>query len=218
MIIRCSNEACNTQLRLNTDGLKTGKTYSSRCPKCNVITPFEVPADANPSLNLASAQPVKQPVSQNKTVVLDRDDNQPAVTSEQIGWLVVHDEHTAQQTFPLKVGRNVIGRKSLSKTCDIMIETNDAFMSRQHSVIDVLHYADGRFAYILSDCGSANGTFVNADQSRKLSQHDQIYLKDGDTVQLGKTKLVLKMGNGTKTETEASQEVVKSAFQKTVIA
>ena len=216
MIIRCSNDACKAQLRLNTNGLKTGKTYSSRCPKCTTITPFEVPAESEASL--ASDQPQKQVTGQNKTLVLDRDDNQPAVTSEQIGWLVVHDENTARQTFPLKVGRNVIGRKSNSKTCDIMIETNDAFMSRQHSVIDVLQYADGRFAYIVSDCGSANGTFVNADTSRRLSQHDQIYLKDGDTLQLGKTKLVLKMGNGTKTETEASQEVALSAFQKTVIA
>lgn len=218
MIIRCSNEACKAQLRINTDSLKIGKTYSSRCPKCHTITPFEVPSEAEPSLDLASVQPPKQANGQNKTLVLDRDDNQPAVTSTQIGWLVVHDENTNSQTFPLKVGRNVIGRKSVSKPCDIMIETNDAFMSRQHSVIDVLQYPDGRFAYILSDCGSSNGTFVNADKNRKLSQHDQIYLKDGDTVQLGKTKLVLKMGNGTKTEAEASQEVARSAFQKTVIA
>ena len=143
---------------------------------------------------------------------------------DEIGWLIIHDEHTETYTFDLRKGINRIGRHSETTDQDvnIRIKTQDRYMSRHHCDIEV-RWESGRnvYEYVLSDKAyqrkpaSSNGTFVNA--GRRLSIRDEILLKDGDTVQVGRTKLVLKLPSAVSNLQEAESWVRESDFFKTII-
>lgn len=130
------------------------------------------------------------------------------------GWLVVHDENTKQQTFTLKEGKQTVGRKSESKPCAIMVETGDMYMSRNHFNIEVNKFANGMYGYSISDCNATNHTYVNL---KKLRDGDEMYLKDGDTIQAGETKIVFKSNAEAKDSHQATQLVVGNNFNKTVL-
>lgn len=183
-----------------------GSSHALRC-KCGTETKFLVPP----------AQTVPVRPNPNKTWVLDDVLPMTPGPTGQIGWLVVHDENTASQTLTLREGRNVIGRKSPDKPCEVMIETKDMHMSRNHSVIEVIRRTDGHYQYIILDCGSTNGTFINANENHRLSSYDRVFLKDGDTIQLGRTKVVLKTQQTVKGPAEAQQVVSKKDYLKTIV-
>lgn len=130
------------------------------------------------------------------------------------GWLIIHDENTTQQTFTLKEGKQVVGRKSESKPCDIMVKTEDLYMSRNHFNIEVNKFVNGMYGYSISDCNATNHTFVNLKQ---LRGGDELYLKDGDTIQAGETKIVFKSNVEAKDSHQATQLVVGKDFNKTVL-
>jgi pSer/pThr/pTyr-binding forkhead associated (FHA) protein len=133
-----------------------------------------------------------------------------------IGFLIVHDENTKSQTFVIKSGKNSIGRKDKDKPCDIMIETEDAYMSRNHCIIEGRMDRSGNIRIILYDPGSLNGTYLNANP-KKLSKEDKVYLEDGDTIQMGKTKMVVKLIKSSKNAEEAKKNVMNLPYSKTVI-
>ncbi len=133
-----------------------------------------------------------------------------------MGWLVVHDENTKTQTYNLKKGKNVIGRKSESKPCDIMIVTDDAYMSRNHFAIEIELGVKG-LEYLIYDVTSTNGTFINADKANRLNQVDKVLLNDGDTMQAGQTKIVLRTKKMAGTAKNATNTVINTEHLKTVI-
>lgn len=133
-----------------------------------------------------------------------------------VGFLVVHDENAPSQTFTIKAGKNVIGRKDEDKPCDIMIETGDTCMSRNHCVIEGKMERSGDFRLILSDPGSMNGTYLNSN-SRRLGKNDKVYLEDGDTIQMGKTTAVVKLLRSSRDAEEARKMVRGMALPKTVV-
>ena len=133
-----------------------------------------------------------------------------------VAFLVVHDEHTVSQTFTLKTGKNIIGRKDEDKPCDIMIETDDSFMSRNHCIIETRIDRSGSIRLLLNDYGSLNGTYLNGSSTR-LGKDDKVYLEDGDTMQLGKTKVVVKLLKSSKDAEEARKNVLNLPFSKTVV-
>lgn len=221
MTVQCSNQACNNVYNLDMSKLTPGSWQAMTC-KCGQATNFQVPARARnspaatavnpPASGSAKAKPVRQA---SQTLVLDEPAGNGA--SEQIGWLVVHDEHTPAQTLSLTEGRNVIGRKSPDKPCHLMIDTTDQHMSRNHAVLEVSRRLDGHFQYLLSDSGSTNGTFINGSEHHRLSPYDQIFLKDGDTIQLGRTKVVLKTGQTVSSPGQAHEVVSRKDYLKTVV-
>ncbi len=143
---------------------------------------------------------------------------------DEIGWLIIHDEYTETYTFDLRKGINRIGRHSETTDQDvnIRIKTKDLYMSRHHCDIEV-RWRSGQnvYEYVLSDKAyprktpSANGTFVNA--GKRVTPKDEIMLKDGDTVQVGRTKLVLKLPSSVSNMQEAESWVRESDFFKTII-
>jgi sigma-B regulation protein RsbU (phosphoserine phosphatase) len=76
---------------------------------------------------------------------------------------------------PLKVPAVSIGRAS---ECTIPIK--DRYLSRKHAEIV---WGDGR--WVLKDCGSANGTYLNG-----LRVENDLPLKAGDRIRLGDTEIV----------------------------
>lgn len=144
---------------------------------------------------------------------------------KELGWLVVHDENAEQQTYPLRVGKQVIGRKSVSRPCDIMIETGDTFMGRNHCILEVKPSRSGGYDFFISDVKltsgtaeqmSTNGTFVNAIPT-PLKPKDMVYLNDGDTIQMGKTKVVIKTLITSTSAQDASRIVQETEYAPTVI-
>lgn len=206
MTVQCT--ACKKNYTIDVSKMAPGSGHGLRC-KCGTETKFRIP-DAEPTQPRPSYNP-------NKTWVLDGPPPALAGLPEQVGWLVVHDENTAAQTLTLKEGRNVVGRKSPDKPCEVMIDTTDVHMSRNHSIIEVIRRADGHYQYLISDCGSTNGTFINASERHKLSSQDRVFIKDGDTIQLGRTKVVLKTQQTVNSPDQAQQVVAKKDYLKTVV-
>ncbi|AXE16380.1 hypothetical protein DR864_00885 [Runella rosea] len=138
-----------------------------------------------------------------------------------VGFLVVHDENAAAQTHPLRIGPNVVGRKSSLPTADILIETNDVMMSRRHAVIEVTRDKFGQFQYLIAEAGSRNGTFVMGakDPMRKikLEPEDLIYLEDNDTIQMGRTKVVLQTTKAASNARDAARNVQGTDYSQTII-
>ena len=134
------------------------------------------------------------------------------------GWLIINTEQKDNKSFPLKTGANIIGREHLGNELDIAIE-EDSYISRYHAVLKVSSKPDGSYQYLLFDNDdkpsgrtSKYGCFRNGSPER-LSENIYWELKDGDTIQIGLTKLVLMTTNDNKT---AIIEVAKKGFENTV--
>ena len=93
--------------------------------------------------------------------------------------------------FPADTGRHVIGlpspqarigRRSSSKGTqpEIDLSDSDPGVSHNHALLTLS--VDG--AWLVSDLGSTNGTYLN-DESRPLTAGDSRTLKDGDQVHVG---------------------------------
>ena len=103
------------------------------------------------------------------------------------------------KSYDLDEGQNLVGRFSKTLNNDIGVDSDDIYFGRQHFVIDVIMQADSdEFDYILSDYNSKNGTSVifGVNKLKKeLNETARIYLKNGDVIIAGKTKLKLVIPN-----------------------
>ena len=100
--------------------------------------------------------------------------------------LVVSRGQTAGSVFPLKEGRNTVGRRDPDFQPEVDLEDHDpeAKVSRRHAVVEV----HGE-ALTLEDAGSMNGTFVN--KGARLEPGQKHRLSIGDEIVIGKTFLRL---------------------------
>ena len=137
------------------------------------------------------------------------------------GWLVVHTEGRKPVTYELFEGANVIGRPDGPHHVDIRVE-DDEYVSRIHSIITIKKDFLHRFYYELSDSGklrrghpSTNGTYINARPER-LPKNYVVHLRDGDTIQVGTTKLVFKNIDNSDNLESAAHSVIETDFTSTV--
>ena len=137
---------------------------------------------------------------------------------EPLGWLVRHTEKQTVITFTIFPGKNYLGRKKQDGLINFIVIDDDVFISRVHAVIDADETGEFEF-YIsdneLSNLGkpSKNGTYINGDDKR-ISQ--KVRLSDNDTVQVGLTKLILKINRDNNLK-KIIKEVQSSKFMDTVI-
>ena len=206
---------CNAKIKFDSQKLNPQKPLI-RCPVCQTI---------NMVSQLQKQLDVTQPVLQEKTQVhqqpimpvLPKNNQITGKHSDEMGWLIVHDEVTPEQTLPIKMGKNIIGRASESKPADVPIRTQDSYMSRNHCVIEVIRQPNGKIEYLLYDIGSTNGTFINGDKKSRLRPNMQVLLRDGDTLQIGRTKVVFKTVQQSINEAQARQTVLLSPYTPTII-
>lgn len=143
---------------------------------------------------------------------------QPAVNQFQhpssiLAWLVTHTENMPTQTFPLYGGRTFIGRHQQPNGNTIILD-QDAYVSRLHGVIDIqlqptkITIADAS----IFGKASKNGIFINGNEHRIQSI---IPLQQGDTVQVGMTKMMVKINNTPLNQ--IVQQVEESEYMKTVV-
>lgn len=85
--------------------------------------------------------------------------------------------------YPLKEGRNIVGRKAVGSQADVSIDTRGMMrMSRKHLLIDVKRKPNGQYAYQVSLAQSlVNPTSVN---KQLLQYGDVVYITDGATLDL----------------------------------
>lgn len=210
MIVRCTH--CSTRLRFDESG-HGGKTVQINCPKCQTKNGIKIPA--TPSVADSDKTVIRsgrRPDPNNVSVQYGK--NGKIIT----GWLVVHTENTAVNTHEVYEGLNSIGR---NPDADMTIP-DDVYVSRIHCMVCVDKKNDWR--YLVSDGtflqnekdanGSKNGTYING---KRLHLQDQIFLKDGDTLQVGRTKLVFKSIYQFKTSIDAAKDVSFLPYEKTII-
>jgi hypothetical protein len=110
--------------------------------------------------------------------------SEPGGTHSRPGVLVWEKGDTpvesAARTVILKKGVNTIGR---GEQCTIRAAIIDEYMSRLHARIEMTDN-NGVFEHILSDAGSANGTYHNGE---KLEKGDAVILKPDDRIRIGHT-------------------------------
>jgi hypothetical protein len=132
--------------------------------------PAPSPAVAPPSTRQVSREPVSSSVSavmpMERTVAASRLDSPKRYV---VGWLVGLNGASRGESFPVRMGRNVIGRDRKS---DIVV--NDEQASSHHADL-VFRPEEKRF--ILMDHNSTNGTYVNEaeiEPRRDLAPKDVI--------------------------------------------
>lgn len=248
----CINANCRRRLTVRVK-LPT-KATTVKCPNCGQVnplptfaTPPPIPGNPTPPPNPSyvrkrpdgtfeggyqanPGQPADESTllkHQQDDETLLRDANGPKPPLPEIlGWLIVHDEKTKTQNFNLKKGFNSVGRLSQQSPSDLMIETNDRYMSRPHCTVEVKISKMGVVEYVLQDGAiqpdgswknSRNGTFLNG-QEPALHPSERIYLKDGDTIQLGETKVVLKTFQMSESLQKAYRQVEGTDYTRTILS
>jgi len=100
--------------------------------------------------------------------------------------VVLPNELTPEQSFPLSEGLYIVGRKASASNADISINTQDKSMSRHHIRVEVKRDAQGNLIHSLSDNKSKNRTRYNG---RVMDEGEVIVLKNNDEITLGDTIL-----------------------------
>jgi hypothetical protein len=151
--------------------------------------------------------PLSNPVSNSYHSSPDNDPETQA-----IAWLISHTENQPTKTYYLHRGRNIIGRKTASPAQGVLA-IDDSYISRKHAVIECGN------TFWLYDIGelegkeSTNGIFLNANPNRLRKK---MALKEGDTIQVGMTKLVFRINHDGNLK-EITDEIEQSAYLKTVV-
>lgn len=103
------------------------------------------------------------------------------------GFLVI--EGKKKQTLPVMSGKQLVGRKSSSKPCDIMIDTEDKTVSRNHFFIVAKEDSKGDYEFNIYIVEPKNKTTVDKKQ---LEVNIGYSLKDGAVIKVGETVIVFK--------------------------
>lgn len=149
-------------------------------------------------------------------VVLPKPLPMPTEGKPVVGWLIVHTENKKAETFKLQEGINYIGRKKKDDGVNSIVIQDDPYVSRTHAFIKCKP-AGGKMRFELYDGDgskpSANGVFLNGDHKR-IKEHCP--LAEGDTIQIGTTKLVLKIKKENRSITGELEEVMRTDFIRTI--
>ena len=222
MAIRCPNKSCNTKISV-IDRILYNPKANIICPSCKQqFKPFEtlpklVQEEFLSKGQKESFEPDAPSYFKSNTVGDDI----------VVGWIVVHDENTKVQTYDLKLGRHLVGRKSTSLPCEIMIDTTDRYMHRNHFYITV-EKRQGKYVYLIEShemSAKGNGTYIDTQKRSNNNEHvmkrlnlgEQFFLEDGALIQAGRTKIVLKTCATASTKEEATSIVSMGSITKTVI-
>ena len=170
-------------------------------------------ANADYSTNGAGKPPEVHPNGQ--PVTPKTEDKTKTDHGKPLAYLIVHTENKDIQSFPLFEGDNCVGRNEVPGKNSITLP-EDTCVSRYHCVITINGAGDQ--SSVISDDGrhnngrpSLNGAYYNGNPDRIKTQK----LANGDTVQIGMTKMVFKWNTAPKKNME--QEVEQSDFVKTIV-
>lgn len=143
---------------------------------------------------------------------------------EVLAWLIRHTEGMEPIYYELFEGDNTFGRTDARHPVDIEI-TDDKHVSRGHAFIRIMCVPPRIYLYELYDDGSKradnspslNGTYLNG-KTERIKRNNPVYLQDGDTIQVGLTKLVFKIKPSPQVDIEdISTQIITSDYTRTVM-
>lgn len=142
-------------------------------PRPAPAPPIQSKPERIPSPPPPPPPPQEQPIAPGHTAVIARASTPRYV----VGWLIGLDGKSRGESFPIRIGKNVIGR-------DRRVEVNvdDEQVSAHHA--DLVFRPDER-RYILMDANSTNGTYVNGEEIQPRSD-----LKAEDIIKLGSQRFL----------------------------
>lgn len=140
-----------------------------KCPWCGLEVAFEEQARSQTRCPRCENNIGTRPVSRQSGVTLRGD----APVGE------IH----------LSPGSHTLGRRSDRSRATIQLPVSDMYMSKCHAAVDV-SISGGMLRAIVSDAGSANGTFVN---EQRLTPGQRRQLTDGDRLRIGSTTLTVSL-------------------------
>jgi DNA-directed RNA polymerase subunit M/transcription elongation factor TFIIS len=155
------------------------------CPACKVILsidPVYKGVLACPRCKYSEDVSNYAPVKKGDDTIGPAPDANRQLTRPAI--LVFAEGDCPVQPVFLKKGINTIGRRKTGSQSSIQLETTDEFISRIHAQIELAVKADNTFEYLLSDAGSANGTYHNGE---RLEKGEVVILSLKDKVRIGHT-------------------------------
>lgn len=89
--------------------------------------------------------------------------------------------------YPLRLGRNLVGRASKTSNADVQIPTNDNQMSREHAIINIKRIADGSLRTLIRNFKDNLVTIV---KDMQLETNDEVVLTNGTNLIMGHTSIV----------------------------
>lgn len=169
---------CKHKQLISVNPAMYGKSVALRCKNCDNLFTISVPKEE--AFLKAKKKSVKPPPI-GGTVISTVKGDKKLLKLE-----VKESQFTVSQLFSVDQKVTIIGRKSPSSNADIQIETTDLHVSRTHLIIE--QKANKNFT--IADKSSGNGTSVN---NTKLDKDEVLYLRDGDIIELGKTKIEVRL-------------------------
>jgi hypothetical protein len=164
---------------------------------------------------------VPKPVQEVKIPSVQSNTPHSSGSIEPVAWLIRHTENKSHSHFSLWPGENPIGRTVVVNRRSICID-DDPYISRSQAVIIVSPGQSG-FSFEIADDGrynngisSRNGTYLNGND-KPIKPNEPRQLKDGDTIQVGTTKLVLRLNAASKSISGLVREVEKTQFVRTIV-
>ncbi len=164
-----------------------------KCPVCGaLLEAFDNPANYSKNVTCPNCRHkgkftsfMPSNISSGAAKVVDDDTVVNLSRKGSVGYLL--DKITGL-LYPLKEGRQIIGRKT-TKTpskADIPISTTDQGMSREHLCVEVVFGNDAQYHVYASNAKNQNPTTING---KLLEDNDKVGLKHGDIVRLCETTL-----------------------------
>lgn len=166
-----------------------------RCPKCDGYISFdETRYEVGSSLHFQCPHcgkefGIKLGISKLHSQRRDADPEKEAGDMPVGSILVIENVFHYKQVFPLKMGRNVIGKYIKGTTIACPIETSDPSIDHQHCAIEVSKDKKGALRYTLTDGPSYTGTFVD---NQLLGDRERRIITNGTLFTLGATSIILR--------------------------
>lgn len=205
------NAASDFLRRLNMRHLDKVKTILQESARWPSFTPAAEPAGSPEAVAVEEEALTMHIVSSLKDAVKKKAANEP------VAWLIRHMENQPAHSFPVLTGTNFIGRKKHPSLAPFIVIEGDDFISRLQCVV---YAVEGNpFLFYISDPSafnngktSSNGSFINGHPVAVTTKQ---VLNNGDTLQLGITKLVFRLH--TASLEKLQQEVAQTAYTNTVV-
>ncbi len=176
-------KACGVKLEIKNP---TGEAVKIiRCPRCKATLQVmfhqpvaSAPAPASPDETVLPQHKltVEKAPSPDETILPPRN-----TVADPLPLLMCDDEE-----YTLKVGQNIVGRRSENGAATVQITTSDRTMSRAHALINVVRLANGSHKAVISNYHNKNHITVNGVE---LQRDEQLVLSHGAVVELGLTSL-----------------------------
>lgn len=141
-----------------------------------------------------------------------KDDGSGKLLPDIPGWLITIASDKPSQTFGLLVGNNYIGRKADPAFNPFILVENDPYLSKVHAIVIIERSVKDNFYLADPPAASRNGIFLNGSTDRVVGK---VTLKEGDTIQVGSTKFLLKINS--QVQPVISEKTQKNRFVHTVI-